>query len=271
MCKYEAGFVGCGNMGFALAAAAAKKVTGEKIVLSCKTEEHAKAKAEKLGAAFGAAAEAAKDARFVFIGVKPGNLYSAAEEITPVLKERTDAYVVVSMLAGVGLKTLGDVFGRKAKIIRIMPNTPALVGEGLTLFCTSPSVTEEEKEAFCGLLEHSGALDEIPESLMDAASAVSGCGPAFLYMFADALSEGAVYCGLKKEKALYYALTMIKGSCALALETKKHPGVLTDEVCSPGGSTIEGVKALEDAAFSGSVMNAVINAYKKTLELGRRQ
>ncbi len=271
MCKFEAGFVGCGNMGFALASAAAKKVTGEKIILSCKTAEHAKEKAERLGAAYGQAEDAARDARFVFIGVKPGNLYEVSEKVSPVLKERTDEFIVVSMLAGVGLKTLGDVFGRKAKIIRIMPNTPALVGEGLTLFCTSAAVTQEEKKEFSELLGFSGVIDEISENLIDAASAVSGCGPAFLYMFADALSEGAVYCGLKKEKALYYALTMIKGSCALALETKKHPGVLTDEVCSPGGSTIEGVRTLEDAAFSGNVMEAVINAYKKTLELGRRQ
>ncbi len=270
MCKYKAGFVGCGNMGFALASAAEKH--GEKrMILSCKTMEHAKEKAKLLGVSYGEPADAARDSHFVFLGFKPGNLYSAAEEISPVLKERTDGYIVVSMLAGVGLKTLGDVFGRKTKIIRIMPNTPALVGEGLTLFCTSPSVNEEEKREFSELLEASGVIDEISENLIDAASAVSGCGPAFLYMFADALSEGAVYCGLKKEKALFYALTMIKGSCALALETKKHPGVLTDEVCSPGGSTIEGVKALENSAFSGNVMDAVIKAYEKTLKLGRCQ
>lgn len=258
-------------MGFALASAASKKTGAEKIIVSCSTKEHAKEKAEKLGSAFGTPAEAAKDSHFLFLGFKPGSLFSAAEALTPVLKERTDDYIVVSMLAGVGLKTLGDVFGRKTKIIRIMPNTPALVGEGLTLFCTSDAVTCEDTEKFRELLAFSGAADQIPESLIDAASAVSGCGPAFLYMFADALSEGAVYCGLKKEKALYYALTMLKGSCALALETKKHPGVLIDEVCSPGGSTIEGVKSLEDSAFSGNVMDAVIKAYKKTLELGRRQ
>lgn len=150
--------------------AAAKKVTGEKIILSCKTAEHAKEKAEKLGAAYGQAEEAARDARFVFIGVKPGNLYEVSEKVSPVLKERTDEFIVVSMLAGVGLKTLGDVFGRKAKIIRIMPNTPALVGEGLTLFCTSAAVTQEEKKEFSELLGFSGVIDEISENLIDAAS-----------------------------------------------------------------------------------------------------
>lgn len=270
MSKYKVGFVGCGNMGFALSRAVCRETNPENVILACSDKRHAEEKAKKIGASFGTAVEAASLSKFVFLGVKPNMLAAVAGELSGELNARTDEFVIVSMLAGVSIKTLKEYFGAERKIIRIMPNTPAAIGEGMTLMCSSDEVTSTEAAEFKTLMASSGAVDEIAEGLIDAASAISGCGPAFLYMFADALADGGVLCGLKKEKALYYALTMLKGSCALALESGKHPSQLKDEVCSPGGSTIEGVRALVEGGMSSTVMNAVISAFEKTKALGKK-
>lgn len=118
-------------------------------------------------------------------------------------------------------------------------------------------------------MKYAGNWDGISEKLIDAGSAVSGCGPAFVYMFIEALADGGVQCGLPRDKALKYAVQMLKGSAMMVEETGKHPGLLKDEVCSPGGTTIEGVKALEENGFRAATINAVEKAYKKTLELGK--
>lgn len=267
--KYKAGFVGSGNMGFALATAAAYAVGGDEVILSASCAENAEKRAKKLSCHAGTACEAAERAKFVFLAVKPNKLSEVAKEILPGLGKNGDA-VIVSMLAGVSLKTLEDTFGAGKKLIRIMPNTPVSVGSGLTLMCTSDGVTEAEKAQFLALMAKSGALEELPEGLMDAASALSGCGPAFVYRFAEALSSGALFCGLPKKKADYYALLTLKGACEYALSSDKHLAELTDEVCSPGGSTIAGVKAMEEGGFSSAAMNAVIKACEKTKELGRK-
>lgn len=269
MAKYKAGFVGSGNMGFALATAAAGAVGGDEVILSASCKENAENRAKRLSCHAGTACEAAEQAKFVFLAVKPNKLSCVAEEIMPAAEKNGDA-VIVSMLAGVSLKTLEDTFGAGKKLIRIMPNTPVAVGSGLTLMCASGSVSEKEKKEFLSLMAHSGAVEEIDEGQMDAASALSGCGPAFVYKFAAALSSGALFCGLPKKKADYYALLTLKGACEYALSSGKHLGELTDEVCSPGGSTIAGVKAMEDAGFSGAAMSAVIRACEKTKELGRK-
>lgn len=268
MSEYKAGFIGCGNMGFALARAVAAAVGAENVAISCSTYENAVKKAAILGATAQEAAAIAQKAEFLFIGVKPNMLSAVSEELCA-LSERSDDFIIVSMLAGVSIETLKKHFGGNGKFIRIMPNTPAAVGEGMTLMCTSDNVSAAEAEEFKSMMKAAGAVDELPEALIDAASAVSGCGPAFLYMFADALADGGVFCGLKKEKALLYALSTIKGACTLALSEGKHPAQLKDEVCSPGGSTIEGVRALSEGGFSAAAMNAVIKAFEKTKELGK--
>jgi pyrroline-5-carboxylate reductase len=149
-----------------------------------------------------------------------------------------------------------------------MPNTPVSVGAGVVLCAASENVTAEEREAFAAALVGAGGVDEIPEKLMDAASALSGCGPAFVDLFLEALSDGAVACGLPRDKALRYAEQTVLGSAKLALESGEHPAVLKDKVCSPGGSTIAGVRALEKGAFRAAAMEAVIAAFGRTKELG---
>ena len=154
-------------------------------------------------------------------------------------------------------------------MIRIMPNTPVAVGQGVILYDTTENVTQEAVQGFCGGMKCAGLLDQLPEKLIDAGSAVTGCGPAYVCLFMEALADGGVACGLPRAKAMEYAAQMLLGTAALALESGKHPGQLKDAVCSPGGSTIAGVRALEQGGFRAAAMNAVEAAYHRTKELGK--
>ena len=260
MASYEAGFIGAGNMGGALAVAAVKQVGGARVAVTCSTPEHTASTAARLDCRPETAENILANSRFVFLGVKP-------QAVSGVLAGLTEA-VLVSMLAGVTLERLADLLGADKKIIRIMPNTPCTVEEGLILYAANDRVSGEELDAFRGLMRAAGVLDELPEHLIDAASAVSGCGPAYAYMFVEALADGAVKCGVPRAKAMRYAAQMLLGSASLLLETGEHPGALKDAVCSPGGSTIAGVAALEDRGFRGAAIAAVEAAYRRTKELG---
>ena len=263
---YQAGFIGAGNMGGALALAAAKTAGGEQIAVSCSTADNTAAAAERLGCAAETPARILRGSRFVFLGMKPQMLdYVMAPLAADVAG--SDA-IFVSMLAGVRIERLQKLLGAEKKIIRIMPNTPCAVGEGMILLCRGAGVTDGEVAEFRALMAHSGLLDEIPETQIDAASAVAGCGPAFAYLFVEALADGGVACGLPRAKAQRYAAQMLLGSAAMVLQSGKHPGLLKDEVCSPGGSTIAGVHALERGAFRNTCFDAVEAAYRKTTQLG---
>ena len=191
-----------------------------------------------------------------FLGA--GNMGGAIEE---------SECVLVSMLAGVTLERLEALFPGK-RILRIMPNTPCAVGSGMLFLCRGSLAAEQDAEAFRQLMACAGRIDEIPEKWMDAASAVAGCGPAFAYMFVQALADGGVECGLPRAKATEYAAQMLLGSAQMVLQTGAHPEKLKDDVCSPGGSTIAGVHALENAAFRAACMDAVTAAYERTKGLG---
>lgn len=254
-------------MGFALASAIEKTVEAKDIVLSAKTKKEAEDKAKLLKAATGSVKEAAEKSEFLFLGVKPQNLEEIKEEIKEVLDNRTDNFCIVSMLAGVSVAKIENAFGKDKNIIRIMPNTPVSVGKGMILLTSNEggsSFTEEFKR----ILKEGGNTDEIPEKLIDDATAISGCGPAFCYMFLDALADGGVSLGIPKDKAIEYAINTLIGSATLALLSDESPSSLKDRVTSPGGSTIEGVKALEEGSFRATVMNAVIQSAKRTKELG---
>lgn len=256
------GFIGCGNMGGALARAA----SGE-IFLYDKNTDAADALATEIGGnAEGSAVALTEKCDMVFLGVKPNIVTTVLEEIKHSLDKTT---VLVSMAAGVAIEKIETALGKQTPVIRIMPNTPAQVGEGMILVCKNAAVTDEVLDGFLSCMSGAGRLDVIDERLIDAASAVSGCGPAFVYMFIEALADGGVKCGLPRDKALLYAEATVKGAAALALSSGKNPGALKDAVCSPGGSTIEGVMALENGALRGTVMNAVAAAYEKTLKLGK--
>jgi pyrroline-5-carboxylate reductase len=250
-------------MGSALAGAVAR-VEGVKLYLADNNTEKATAVAEKLGAKVTGSESIAKECEVVFLAVKPNVVGGVAREIAPLISERT---LVVSMAAGVKLASLSEWLGSE-RVIRIMPNTPVLVGEGMITWARGGKITENDVNNFTRVLSYAGTLDEIDEKLIDAATAVAGCGPAFVYLFAEALADAGVECGLTREKALLYAATTLRGAADMILETGKHPGQLKDEVCSPGGSTIVGVRALEEGGFRAIAGNAVVSAYEKTRKLG---
>ena len=259
--KPTVAFIGTGNMGGALARAAAKSPLCGKLLLSNRSPEKAKKLCEELDAFLTDNRGAAAEADVLFLGVKPQGLEAMVEGIRDVLAEREDR-LVVSMAAGWTVAELEGLLGG-LPVVRILPNIPVAVGEGVTLLCASDRVTEEQKELIKGLLAPSGMVAELHEDQLDAASGVTGCGPAFAAMFIDALADGAVACGLPRREAIAFAAQMLAGTARTLLANGEHPDALKDRVCSPGGSTIQGVRKLEEGAFRAAVMDAVIATYEK--------
>ncbi len=269
MAKYTLGFIGTGNMGGALALAASKGIASVSLIISDKDEGKAMAMAKELNCAYSHNEELASNSKYIFLGVKPQYLEGLLWEIAPVLKSRTDRFILVSMAAGVKTDRILSILDADYPVIRIMPNTPCRVGEGMILYHPTKAVTHEETEEFKSLMSNAGKFDELPESLIDAGCAISGCGPAFAYMFIDALADGGVAAGLTKAQAVKYAAQTLLGSAKMVLGSGDSPADLKDAVCSPGGSTIAGVKALEEGALRATAMNAVESALKRTKELGK--
>lgn len=265
---YTFGFIGTGNMGSALAEAASKAVEPNKIILSNRTAAKAEKLAEKIGCDSGDNLKAANESKYIFLGVKPQMMSEMLEGIKNTLSARKDRFILVSMAAGLSIDSIKNMAGNYP-VIRIMPNTPVSIGRGMTLCASSDDVTAEEQKEFLSLMRFSGRLDFIEERLIDAASALSGCGPAYVYLFIEALADGAVECGLPRAKAMEYACQTLIGSAALVLESGKHPGELKDAVCSPGGTTIAGVHALERNGFRNAAMDCVKAAYDKTKSIGK--
>ncbi len=261
------GFIGSGNMGGALATAVCKAVEKSNVYVSNRTASKAEALAGAIGCIATTTEEIVNDADFIFLGVKPQMMADLGREIADSLNKRTKRFVLVSMAAGLSIEDIKKVTRMDAPVIKISPNTPVAIGEGIILYTCSYEVTEEEKKTFCEAVKESGLVTEIPEHLHAIGGTLSGCGPAFVDMFIEALSDGAVACGLPRKQALDIAAQMVVGSGKLMLETGKHPGELKDAVTSPGGTTIQGVRALEEHGFRAAAMDAVIAAYEKNLSL----
>lgn len=261
--KYKAGFIGCGNMGGVLLHAVIKNAGAE----NCSVCEKAPEKAEKfisLGATFLDSRELSKSSEFVFLAVKPQVMEAVVSELSDINTENT---VFVTMAAGLEMTKIEGFLKRKAPIIRIMPNIPCSTGEGVLLYCCNELVTEEAKNEFLSLLSGVGLIDEIDEDKIDAASVVSGCGPAFVYLFADAIAKGARECGLDEEKAVLYAIRTLRGASFVMENSDKAIEELVRAVCSPKGSTIEGVDTLRTENFEDTVKKAVRASFLRTKEL----
>ena len=238
------GFIGTGNMGGALARAARKRLSGEELLLTNRTASKAEALARELGCRAVDNAAAAEQADYLFLGVKPQMMAGMLSELAPVLAARKDRFVLVTMAAGLSIARIQELAGGDYPVIRIMPNTPASIGEGMILYACG-GVTAEEEQVFLQGMAGAGKLASLAENLIDAGSA----------------------CGLPRTQALEFAAQMVAGSAKLVLESGQHPGALKDAVCSPGGTTIQGVRTLEEAGFRGAVMDAVIAAYEKNFDL----
>lgn len=262
------GFIGTGNMGGALAKAARRRLEGGQILLANRSPEKACLLAGELGAKAVGSGEVAEQADYIFLGVKPQMMEEMLREIAPILAQRRTFFVLVTMAAGLTIDRIREMAGgKKYPVIRIMPNTPVSVGEGMVLYTCSGNVAEESRALFLDVCGEAGRFSDIEEKGIDAGSAVAGCGPAFADLFLEAMADGGVACGLSRAQALKFAAQMMAGAARLALESGQHPGVLKDAVCSPGGATIQGVRKLEESGFRGAVMNAVIAAYEKTVEM----
>ena len=262
------GFIGTGTMGSAVALAVSKSGLAPHIHLSNHSPQKAEALAASIpGAHVSTNRQIAEICDLIFLGVKPQMMADVLSDLQDILSGRSEPVTLVSMAAGLSCSQIRSFSGTDCPVIRMMPNTPAAIGMGVVQYCgldTDPRQLQD----FAGLIAPAGLVDMVEERLMDAASCVSGCGPAFAYLFIEALADGGVACGLPRDKALSYAAQMLKGSAQMVLSTGDHPGKLKDAVCSPGGTTIQGVRALEQQGFRAAAMEAVIKAYEKTKSLG---
>ena len=261
------GFIGLGNMAKAMVNGMLEKgIAGkEDIIGSAKTEATRKAVAEKWGIeTIADNSEVAKRADVIILAIKPQFF---AEVLPAIKKEIKEDAIVLSIAAGKSVEEIGTLLGRKNKIARCMPNTPALVGEGCSAVCFNEEINGEEKELCMKLLGSFGLVQEVPEKLMDAFTGISGCSPAYVFMFIEALADGGVAAGLPRKQAYAFAAQAVMGSAKLMLETGMHPGELKDMVCSPGGATIEAVRILEEQGLRGIVMDAVKAAVDKSQKM----
>lgn len=261
------GFIGLGNMAKAMIGGMLQKEivqTGD-IFGSAKTQETLEAVRAMYGIGTrDSNAAVAKEADVLILAVKPQFFQAVIEEIRETTSEKT---LVISIAAGKTMGWIETAFNKEIKLVRCMPNTPALVGEGCTGVCVNERVSQEETELSLRLMESFGKASLVPEGLMDAVGAVSGSSPAFVFMFIEAMADAAVAAGMPRAQAYTFAAQAVYGSAKLVLKSGRHPGELKDMVCSPGGTTIQGVRVLEEKGMRGAVMDALRAVVEQTGKL----
>lgn len=261
------GFIGAGNMAKAVIGGILKKnvVGASDMIASRRNEEALKELREKFGIRTTADnREVVKEADIIVLAVKPQFFEEVIREIKDAVREEQ---VIVSMAPGKTLAWLQNRFGRDVKIVRCMPNTPALVGEGCTGYCFNEYVSEEETKSVENILTSFGKASLIRENLMDAVVGVSGSSPAYVFIMIEAMADGAVAAGMPRAQAYEFAAQAVLGSAKMVLETGMHPGALKDMVCSPAGTTIEAVKVLEEKGFRSAVLSAMEACVAKSKEM----
>jgi pyrroline-5-carboxylate reductase len=209
--------------------------------------------------------ELVRQSDIILLAVKPNVMGAVLADIKNDLIDKA----VVSIAAGWSADMIKAFIGADQRVLRLMPNTPLLVGEGMTVFETPHTLTDDEFTFIESIFASLGRVEQAPQRLMDAVTAVSGSGPAYVFMFVEALADAGVLCGLPRAQAVTLAAQTLLGSAKMVLETGSHPGALKDAVCSPGGTTIEAVKSLEESGFRGAVIRAVDACAKKSQSLGR--
>lgn len=261
------GFIGLGNMADAMIGGMLRKnmVKAADIVGSAKTPATRQKMADRYGIGVkNTNAEVAKEADVLILAVKPQFF---EQVITEVKDAVTSGTLIISIAAGKSMAWIEEAFGKQIKLVRCMPNTPALVGEGCTGVCANGRVSEEETAYSVSLMESFGRASLVPEHLMDAVGAVSGSSPAYVFMLIEAMADAGVEAGMPRKQAYEFAAQAVYGSAKLVLESGKHPGELKDMVCSPGGTTIQGVRVLEEKGMRGAVMDALAACVRKSKQL----
>ena len=258
------GFIGLGNMADAIIGGMLKEgiVKAADIIGSAKTDVTLEKMAKKYNICVtNDNAEVASKSDVLILAVKPQFFEEVIGNIKNVTREDT---LIISIAAGKSIAWIEEAFAKPIKLVRCMPNTPALVGEGCTGVCLNSRVSEEEKDYSIKLMKSFGRASIIPERLIDAVGAVSGSSPAFVFMFIEAMADAGVAAGMTRIQAYEFAAQAVLGSAKLVLERKEHPGELKDMVCSPGGTTIQGLKVLEERGFRGTVMDAIAACVEKS-------
>jgi len=262
------GFIGLGNMATAIIGGILKKGMAQPgdIIGSDKMAEACEKAKNTYGITIGRGnADVASAADILFLAVKPIFFPEVLEEIKAALSKET---VIVSIAAGKSIDFIENGLGSsEVKIVRCMPNTPALVGEGCTGVCANKNVEKEELEQVLALIRSFGVAEAVPESLMDVVVGVSGSSPAYVFMFIEAMADQAVAAGMPRKQAYQFAAQAVLGSAKMVLETGMHPGELKDMVCSPGGTTIQAVKVLEEKGMRAAVMDAMEACIEKSRQL----
>ena len=260
----KVGFIGGGNMASAMIGGMIRKgvVSADDILVSVRTEKSV----ERLTNQFGVRATTENEAvvagsDLVFLAVKPNQIKNIINLVKNFISPEK---IIVSILPGKSLQWLGTEIGKPTKLIRTMPNTPALVGEGMTGVCANDLVTEEELQLVLTLLKSFGRAEVVPEYLMDTVTGVSGSSPAYVFLFLEALADAAVAEGMPRKQAYEFAAQSVLGSAKMLLETGMHPGELKDMVCSPGGTTIEAVAVLERENLRSAVIDATRACIRKS-------
>ncbi len=256
-------FIGCGNMasGMIRGILASRMVSAENICASDRSEEAKKRMKEDLKIGCVSNKEAASSSDLLFLAIKPQVYEEVIREIKDDVSPDT---VIISIAPGKSLSWLEEAFGRALKFVRVMPNTPAMVGEGMSALCPSALVSEEEFSLVKKIFESFGQAQKVPEHLMDVVTAVSGSSPAYVFLFIEAMADAAVAGGMPREQAYRFAAQAVLGSAKMVLETGMHPAQLKDMVCSPGGTTIEAVRVLEEKGFRSSVIEAELACLNKS-------
>lgn len=263
------GFIGSGNMGQAMIGGIIKAglVPAANIVVfdpDAAKLEGLKAELRVSGA--GNAKELAASCDIIVLAVKPDIYPPVLKEIAGSVKAGATA---VTIAPGRSLDEVGGLLGGTVGVVRTMPNTPALVGEGMTAYCANSAVTQEALADVIALLNSFGKSEQVPEKLMDAVVGISGSSPAYVFMFIEALADAGVKAGIPRDKAYRFAAQSVLGSAKMVLETGKHPGALKDMVCSPGGTTIEAVSVLEQEGLRSAVIKAVDACIEKSGRMGQ--
>lgn len=265
--NYRYGLIGMGNMGYAILKGLLKETDPGEITFSEMNTERAEDVSAKTGVIPSQDnASCVRASQYILLAIKPQQLDTVIGQI----REAVDAEkILISILPGVTIRMIGDKIGKPCRIVRAMPNTPALVGEGMTGVCYDDTqFDEEEKQTIHAFFASFGKMARVDEKLMNAVVCVSGSSPAYVYMFIEALADSAVKYGIPRASAYEMAAQMVLGSAKMVLETGLHPGALKDMVCSPGGTTIAAVAALEECGFRSAVIKAGDQCYAKCTNIG---
>ncbi|XP_011644712.1 pyrroline-5-carboxylate reductase [Pogonomyrmex barbatus] len=270
--KIKIGFIGGGNMASAIGAGLIRKnvLTPENVWISSRTDRTHRFWKDLGAKPTFSNSQVVDNCDVVFLSVKPQILEDALETVKSATGEKFESKLFISVLAGVPLEVLYAKIRwivNSPRIIRTMPNTPMMVGEGIIVYCSNEDATSMDLQLVDKLFSYIGMSQNVPESLMNAVGTLSGCGPAFVYPIIEALADGAVRMGVPRPMATKFAAQVLIGAGKMVLETGRHPGQLKDEVCSPGGTTITGIHAIEIGGVRGSFMNAIEAAVKRSNEL----